>query len=280
MFLKGGRTFLFILLFAFMGGSVIASDFYNSEVQVNYTVAPSQSELSGTLDKKGYTNTKYVGGYHSILQQLATDTNIKFNYLPYDSYNSAIQNTMIYSNEANPEIMLGATFDEDKLKYLDYISYPIYTDFTVIVVNNNFIPLSFRATKGDISETINRLSSSNDIVAVKGYNLDALNFVHHSEENTTSKAMEKVFLKGSVLVAPYTLVSDYLQNNRGMGGLKSLRIFKYPKSPVNYFLVINKRSNLYKQKYDENTFIIEKLTENLRNYLQNSENKDSQPSKQ
>ena len=165
MFKRGVQTLFLLLLMLFKSSYLLADD----SITLTYTVAPSQSFLSGKLDR----GSKYIGGYHSLIKELTKDMNITLKYIPYSDYNKAIQNTMIYNPSKTPEIILGNFFDEDKTPYLYYFDYPIYQDYMVFIANKEFLPKDFKPIKGDLENSIYSLLNSNIPYSPLGIFIDA-----------------------------------------------------------------------------------------------------------
>ena len=259
MFKRGVQTLFLLLLMLFKSSYLLADD----SITLTYTVAPSQSFLSGKLDR----GTKYIGGYHSLIKELTKDMNITLKYIPYSDYNKAIQNTMIYNPSKTPEIILGNFFDEDKTPYLYYFDYPIYQDYMVFIANKEFLPKDFKPIKGDLENSIYSLLNSNIPLQITGQVFPITLDIPYKTEDNIEKAMENVFVNGNFLITTYTTISDYLEKNKETSKLNSLIIFKYPNITANYFMGINKKSELFTTKYDEDNFMIDKIKENLKHLV-------------
>ena len=256
---KRGVLILSLLLIFFKSSYLLA----DSGISLTYTVAPSQSFLSGKLDR----GSKYIGGYHSLIKELTKDMDITLKYIPYSDYNKAMQNTMIYNPSTTPELIIGNFFDEDKTAYLYYFDYPVYQDYIVLIANKDFLPKDFKPIKGDIETSIFQLLKTNTPLQINGQIFPITLDIPYQTEDNIEKAMEKVFINGNFLITSYTTISDYLEKYKGALKLNSLMIFKYPNITTNYFMGINKKSELFTLKYDENNFMIDKLKENLKNLI-------------
>lgn len=258
--IKRGVIF-FILSFLFN-----TSVFAIRETVVNYTVIPEANGLSG-VPKDSYSKT-LVGGFHNLMQELLKDTNISINFIGYDNYFSALENTTVYSSISNPEIMLGATFSENYTKYLDYVSVPIFNDTLVLVANKKSIPEKFNFTD-DFDGDIKKLSPV--FCGVKGINIPYLKNTKLDEYKTIDSAFEEVFLNNKILIAPKTLVDKYMEKNSGSVKLKNLKVIVYKNFPIYYFFVINKKSSLFTTKFDEDNFITDILFKRLQEMIDKDE---------
>lgn len=263
MFKRGVKTLFLLLFFIFKSSYLLAAD----DIVLTYTVVPNQSFLSGKLDK----GSKYIGGYHSLIKELTKDMNITLKYIPYSDYNKSIQNTMIYNPSKNPEIILGNFFDEEKSKYLYYLDYPIYEDYMVLVANKEFLPKDFKPVKGDLEGSLTQLLKTNNLLQITGQTFPITLDMAYKTEDIIEIAMENVFINGNFLITSYMTISDYLERNKGTQKLNSLIIFKYPNIKTNYFIGINKKSKLFTLKYNEDSFMLDKLKENLKNLILSKE---------
>ena len=262
MFKRGVKFFL-ILFFV----SINSFPVFCNDTIINYTISPDQNFLNGKYDK----DNKFIGGYHSLIKKIMKDMNIELRYIPYDNYNKSVQNTMIYNPKTNPEIMIGNFFEEKNTKYLYYLPTPIFEDYIVVVANKNFISNSFKYIKGDLDNTLIQLLDKNILLKIDGQNFPDIKKYPSLYEYNINTAMEKVFTQGNILITTFINISDYIEKNKGTKKLDSLIIYKYPEKTIPYFLTINKQSNLFIDKYNENNFMIDKIEENLKNLFLSNE---------
>ncbi len=231
---------------------------FASEIFFNYTVLPAAKGLSGVLKDNIAT-----GGFHNIIKEITKDTNLVPKFIEYEDYDSAIQNTLIYTSISNPEIILGATFSEDNIKYLDYVSVPIYKDYFVLIANKETVN-KFKFSKDLISDLKN---INLQLVSIKGFKIPYSSKKYIKEYKNTNMAMEEVFVNNNMLLVPKTLLDYYLEKNKNSKELSNLKIIEYKDFPIYYFFAVNKKSNLYTMKYDENHFISDYLFEKLQDNI-------------
>lgn len=262
--------------FVFVSSDVFALSLdRDNSLRVNYTVPPRQLGVSGvvsdnTSNLSYYYKSVVSGGMHDFLKDVVKDSAIDVNYIPYDSYSQALQNSKIYS-EDRPEVIVGITYDENNLKYLEYLPYPVFVDYLVVVADSRFLPAGFKPTKRDVEDTILRLSSVMPIVQVEDKKLPLLLELSENlilvKKRTVDEAMDFVVSGNGVLVATNSDVQYFLDNNKGKNNVQNLVVYKYPKFNVNYFIAINKKSNLYVQRYNDEMFFIDKLKQNVESVL-------------
>ncbi|MBR1544649.1 MAG: hypothetical protein IJ638_01745 [Alphaproteobacteria bacterium] len=241
--------------------------FSASEIVVNYTVIPNAKILSGSFDPSNFYVRDVSGGFHNIIKEIVKDTNIKPNYINYDDYFFALENTIIYS-PSNPEIMVGATFSEDATKYLDYVSVPVFKDSLVLVVNKNDLK---KENVFSDSPEIDVKKLSIPPVFIKGLKVPYFKQKLFEEYKTVESAMEEVFLHSKVLLTSKTLVDKYLDKNSNIDKINNLKVIEYKDFPIYYFFVINKKSGLFTTKFDEDHFISDIIFERLQNMINNNE---------
>ena len=87
------------------------------------------------------------------------------------------------------------------------------------------------------------------------------------EKRTVEDAMDLVVSGNGVLVATNSDVQYFFDNNKDKEKVQNLLIYKYPKFSVNYFMAVNKKSNLYVQKYNDEMLFVDKLKQNVENVL-------------
>ena len=259
--IKRGVIF-FILNFIFS-----TSAFSSMETFVNYTVIPEAKGLSGT-PKDSYLSKTLVGGFHNLIKELLKDTNISANFIGYDDYFSALENTTVYSSISTPEIMLGATFSEGYTNYLDYVSVPIFTDTLVLIVNKKSLPAKFNFTD-DFNQDIKKLTHT--FCGVKGINIPYFKNKRLEEYKTIESGFEEIFMNDKILLAPKTLVDTYMEKNSKATKLENLKVVNYKNFPIYLFFVINKKSSLFTTKFNENNFISDILFKRLQEMIDHDE---------
>ena len=214
--------------------------------------------------------TADLGAYHTLLNKLLESINLKGKYIPFNSYNKAIQNTILSTN-SNPKIIVGVLFDESLIKTLDFLSTPIYKDYLVIVVNKAKVPSSFKPVKKNIKETISLLNKTNKLVKIKGINFKETNNLVFDMTENIYEAMDKVY-NGSWLLTTWATLSNYLEKNKSKPIISKLSIMQYKNNTVDYFIAINKNSSqIYSNKIDETTFVIDKLNSELQEMQKSGE---------
>ena len=83
--------------------------------------------------------------------------------------------------------------------------------------------------------------------------------------------MEEVFLHSKALLTSKTLVDNYMDKNVKSDKINNLKVIEYKDFPIYYFFVINKKSNLFKTKFDEDNFISDILFKRLQTLIDNDE---------
>ena len=249
---RGAFVFIIIFLFSFSA--------FASEIYFNYTVLPTAKGISGVQK-----DNTISGGFHNIIKEITKDTNLVPKFIGYDDYDSAIQNTLIYTSVSNPEVIIGATFSEENIKYLDYVSVPVYRDNFVLVANKKSIA-GFNFSNDLVSD----LKGINQaLVSIKGFNVHPKTY--SKEYKNVNTAMEEVFVNNKILLIPKTLFAYYKGKNNNSKELSNLKIVEYKDFPIYYFFAINKKSNLYTMKYDEDHFVSDLLFERLQNIINKDE---------
>ena len=268
MFKEGIFSFLVLLFFFLTPGLVRGADLRI----INYTIMPSIGKLSGYLEGNTSYKKKYIGGFHNLAKTLFPAEDISLNYIPYNSYDKALQQTMIYNNsDNNPEIILGALFDEDKLEYLEYIPIPIYTDYKVVVLKKENLPSNIGEFKKNLQALIENLSQNKKGIIIKSQNFKEIEGKIYDTSNTIDEAMEKVFLENRYLITTWSSISDYIERNKKVGKLNTLSILQYPKNSVYYFIALNKNSKLLSTKTTDGKSFIDDITDKLTLIIQSSE---------
>ena len=268
MFKEGIFSFLVLLFFFLTPGLVRGADLRI----INYTIMPSIGKLSGYLEGNTSYKKNYIGGFHNLAKILFPAEDISLNYIPYNSYDKALQQTMIYNNsDNNPEIILGALFDEDKLEYLEYIPIPIYTDYKVVVLKKENLPSNIGEFKKNLQALIDNLSQNKKGVIIKSQNFKEIEGKIYDTSNTIDEAMEKVFLENRYLITTWSSISDYIERNKKVGKLNTLSILQYPKNSVYYFIALNKNSKLLSTKTTDGKSFIDDITDKLNLIIQSSE---------
>lgn len=219
------------------------SSYSQQSVTVNYTVPVDMATLNKNYKKEAnyYYPTEGVGLSHILLKQIFKNTNIKYNYNVYNSYNEALQASMLYNSSKVLDFIIGITFDEKNNKYLNYIPIPLYQDYLVVVVAKSSYPAGLTPSK-NIAEMIAGLSVDNTPLSITGLNFEEKNYGEFKLEKTVSEAMEKVFRTNAFLVAPWDFVAEYFDKNKMSPNVKTLKVFQYPKNTLSYFIAINKNA--------------------------------------
>ena len=260
MMKRGGIFFIISFFFSALS--------YAESMKVNYTVIPMANGLSGDVESSSYFIKNVNGGFHNIISEITKDSGITLNFLSYNDYFSALQNTTIYSPNNNPEIMLGATFSEDITRYVDYVSVPIYSDSTMIVFNKKTSDKDLKFSN-ILDDDLKNIKSN--IVVIKGINIPYLKGKNFEEYKTVNTAMEEVFRNNKILICPKALFDKYIQKNKGTENINFLQSVEYKDSPIHYFIILNKKSLIFKEKVDENHFISDVIFERLQNLIDKNE---------
>ena len=251
------NIFLIMLILSF---EIIAKDnkyLNDTDLLLNYTINPNLIEISDT--KKINNKDNFPVPFDNLLKNTTADLKLNLQFSPYTNYNEALQNTIINTTN-NPELILGIVFDENNLKYLDYIPYAVYEDFVTIIFNKKYIN-NFKASK-NLNNTINSLISVGKIVGINIINKS----LYTKFYNNIDIAMSDILNGPYILLTTWKNIQNYININ-DKNKLKDISILQYNKHKIPYFIAVNKNSNLYKQKFDENTSFFQKFSNNLKDYL-------------
>lgn len=250
---RGGKQILnYLLILTFLMISSLSFAQTNEPLYIQYTAPIGMQTLNPNIkSNKNYYNSTSYGASHSILNEIFKNTNVKTKYTPYSNYNEALQTSMLYLSNNTPDIIIGITFDENNLEYLDYISQPIYTDNIVLVIDKSSIPNNNTISK-DLFETISQLSQTNNAIELEGFTIPNLQLSSIKIANINS-AMETIFNNKSFLISTMEFVNDYLNDNKNNPKIKSLKIIKYP-NKVNYFMALNKKKTFEKITSDKEIY--------------------------
>ncbi len=254
--MQRGVKFLSIIFsvfhFSLMGNVLYAQ---SSKINMSYTAPIGMQTLNpNTPENKNLYNKNFSGAAHSIISEIFKNTNVNLNYIPYDNYNSALQASQLHLSQNTLDFIIGITFDENTLKYLNYIPHPIYTDNIVIIVDNSHIKDKSILTK-DLYETISNLSRNNIAITIDNLDMNLHPFQSFKEKDVAT-AMETVFNKNTFLILPFEMALSYLQDNKSNPKVKTLKILKYP-NQVNYFIALNKNKTQEKIKHEGEMYLPE-----------------------
>ncbi|MGN0929236.1 MAG: hypothetical protein ACI4N3_01195 [Alphaproteobacteria bacterium] len=270
--MKRGVKFFTILTYTLLN-LILVKDFsfaQNSTVNISYTAPIGMQTLNpNTTENKNYYNTNFNGAVHSILSEIFKNSNVKLTYTPFNNYNDSLQASMLHLSAQPLDLIIGITFDENNLDYLNYIPQPIYTDNLVIVINNTNIGDKGTLTK-DLFETISNLSRENETITIENLNIFLPNISSHKTKDINT-AMETILNTKTFLITPMELIVGYLNENKTNPKVKNLKILKYPNT-VNYLIALNKNKTQEKikennQTYSLQNFIEIKLNEMIENNL-------------
>ena len=116
-------TIILSTIFALITNTSFAQESFT----INYT-APIGMQIfnpNKTNNKNIYNTNNVSGASHSIIQEIFKNTNVILRYIPFNNYNETIQYSMKYLSQDNLDLVIGITFDEENLKYLNYIPTPM-----------------------------------------------------------------------------------------------------------------------------------------------------------
>ena len=215
-------TIILSTIFALITNTSFAQESFT----INYT-APIGMQIfnpNKTNNKNIYNTNNVSGASHSIIQEIFKNTNVILRYIPFNNYNETIQSSMKYLSQDNLDLVIGITFDEENLKYLNYIPTPIYTDNIVIVIDKNFIPDDKSLTK-NIIETISNLSKTNQLYTLEKFNLHIPN-ISSINEIDINQIMEKVFNNKTFFITTMDFIKGYINDNQNNPKIKNLKILK------------------------------------------------------
>ena len=213
---RGGKKILnYLLILTFLMISSLSFAQTNEPLYIQYTAPIGMQTLNPNIkSNKNYYNSTSYGASHSILNEIFKNTNVKTKYTPYSNYNEALQTSMLYLSNNTPDIIIGITFDENNLEYLDYISQPIYTDNIVLVIDKSYIPNNNAISK-DLFETISQLSQTNNALYS---DLKTVFLITKPEFNFISSSMVREILanKGDISKFVPKAVEEFLTSKGGI----------------------------------------------------------------
>lgn len=255
-------TLFLLLLFSYINISYSQNNTMGQKIIVNYTIPPSGKDISGVL-----TNDKiYTGGLHDVIKKLTETLNINLNFLHYENFNKAIQNTIV-NNKDSAEIIVGIPYDEKLLKYLDYISFSVFNDFPVIVYDKTQIP-KIKPSK-TIEKTLNILKEKGKFITLNNYNL-SYNKFSNLNLNNVSEIFDKVFNDKYIFITTDSILNGYLETEKNKDNFQNLVIIKYKKIKIPLFIAVNKNSSFYHRKYNETKTFFNILNDSVKNYVNNN----------
>jgi hypothetical protein len=247
-------TIILSTIFALITNTSFAQESFT----INYT-APIGMQIfnpNKTNNKNIYNTNNVSGASHSIIQEIFKNTNVILRYIPFNNYNETIQYSMKYLSQDNLDLVIGITFDEENLKYLNYIPTPIYTDNIVIVIDKNFIPDDKSLTK-NIIETISNLSKTNQLYTLEKFNLHIPN-ISSINEIDINQIMEKVFNNKTFFITTMDFIKGYINDNQNNPKIKNLKILKYPNN-VHYLIALNKNKTQEKINFEKQLYTLEEF---------------------
>ena len=247
-------TIILSTIFALITNTSFAQESFT----INYT-APIGMQIfnpNKTNNKNIYNTNNVSGASHSIIQEIFKNTNVILRYIPFNNYNETIQSSMKYLSQDNLDLVIGITFDEENLKYLNYIPTPIYTDNIVIVIDKNSIPDNKSLTK-NIIETISNLSKTNQLYTLEKFNLHIPN-ISSINEIDINQIMEKVFNNKTFFITTMDFIKGYINDNQNNPKIKNLKILKYPNN-VHYLIALNKNKTQEKINFEKQLYTLEEF---------------------
>lgn len=262
------NTILFLLLFfSSFNMTYSQNNTLGQKIVVNYTIPPNMAGISGILN-----NDKiYTGGLHEIIAALTKTLNINLNVLHYESFDKTIQNTII-NNKNSPAIIVGIPYDEKLLKYFDYISFPIFNDFLVLVYDKTQI--SKIKTGKTIDETLNILKQKGKFLTLANFNIPYKIFENVSLNNT-SEIFNKVLNDKYIFITTDSILNGYMETETNKNKFQNLVIIKYKKIKIPLFIAVNKNSHFYHKKYNETKTFFNVLTDSVKNYVNETNQKST-----
>ncbi len=260
------NTILFLLLFfSSFNMSYSQNNTLGQKIVINYTIPPNMAGISGTLNN----NKIYTGGLHEIIAALTKILNINLNFLYYESFNKTIQNTII-NDKNSPEIIAGIPYDEKLLKYFDYISFPIFNDFLVLIYDKTQI--SKIKTGKTIDETLNILKEKGKFLTLADFNIQ-YKFFENVSLNNTSEIFNKVLNDKYIFITTDSILNGYIETETNKNKFQNLVIIKYKKIKIPLFIAVNKNSPFYHKKYNETKTFFNVLTDSVKNYVNETNQK-------
>ena len=247
-------TIILSTIFALITNTSFAQESFT----INYTTPIGMQIFNPnkTNNKNIYNTNNVSGASHSIIQEIFKNTNVILRYIPFNNYNETIQSSMKYLSQDNLDLVIGITFDEENLKYLNYIPTPIYTDNIVIVIDKNFIPDDKSLTK-NIIETISNLSKTNQLYTLEKFNLHIPN-ISSINEIDINQIMEKVFNNKTFFITTMDFIKGYINDNQNNPKIKNLKILKYPNN-VHYLIALNKNKTQEKINFEKQLYTLEEF---------------------
>ena len=197
------KTTLFLFVFFSTLNISYSQNDISQKVILNYTIPPNSEDISGIL-----TNEKnYTGGLHDILDRLTEPLNINLNFLHYDSFEKSVQNTII-NDKNSPELIAGIPFDQNLLQYFEYISFPVFNDYPVIVYDKTKIA-KIKAGK-TINETLNILKPMGNFITLNNFYLPYNNYSNESF-NDIKEIFEKILSDKNIFITTNGILNSYIE---------------------------------------------------------------------
>jgi hypothetical protein len=206
-------------------------------------MASLNSQASGS---SSYYGQGGLGAFHALVARMFDGSGVAYQYVPSDSYNMAVQNVMLYDRAAYPnndmDFVVGVVFDEDNLRYLDYVPPPVYADFLAIVVDSGTIGAGFKPAR-EIDAAVAGLMGAASPLALARLRLDIAGAIGAARVERMGDAVESVLTGRRFLIAPWSMVENYLALGGSNHRIKSLQVFKYRKRKVEYFVAVSRRAS-------------------------------------
>jgi hypothetical protein len=213
---------------------------------VKYTAPPAMASLNSQASgSSSYYGQGGLGAFHVLVAKIFDGSGVAYQYAPSDSYNMAVQNVMLYDRAAYPndkiDFAIGVAFDEDNLKYLDYVPVPVYADFLSMVVDSAVIGAGFKPAR-EMDAAAAELMGVASPVALTRLRLDIADALSSARVERMGDAIEAVLTDRRFLIAPWSFVENYLALGASNPKIKSLQILKYRKRKVMYFVALSRKA--------------------------------------
>lgn len=209
---------------------------------VKYTAPPAMASLNARVPGAPAYSAG-AGAFHALVSRIFDGADVELAYAPSDSYNMAVQNTMLYKRAGAPDdgidLVVGIAFDEDNLKYLDYVPVPVYEDFLAIAVDVRSFGAGFVSSSVLDTAVMNVMREARPVAVLK-LRLDVADAIGAERFARVEDAFEAVFTLRKFLVAPWSFVEGYISAGASNPRVKSLRLFRDAKRKVAYFVAIGK----------------------------------------
>ncbi len=253
------KIILFLLVFFLPCDISFSQNITGQKIFVNYTIPPNMKGISGALNQ----DKIYTGDLHTVTEKLTQPLNIKLNFLFYDSFEKTIQNTII-NDKNSAELIVGIPFNEKLLKYFDYIPFPIFNDFLVLVYDKTKVS-KIKPAK-TIEESLNTLKDKGNFITLSNYNLPYNNF-SNINFNNIDEIFNKILNDKYIFITTNSVLNGYLETEQNKTKFQTLVITKYKKTKIPLFIAVNKNSAFYYKKYDETKTFFNVLTDAVKNYV-------------